>query len=108
MYGGAAVKTEPGYVRIKVQMEYQRDHYFTIRKDEAIQTALVRYCKLEELDFSTIRFFVDGKRVQAGNTPEGLEMEDEDTIDAFLHMVGGSASQISYLSLPHCIVYHYH
>ncbi|XP_019156496.1 PREDICTED: small ubiquitin-related modifier 2-like [Ipomoea nil] len=91
------VKTENGsYIELKVQMQNQRDHYFTIRRNEALQTVLVGYCKLEDKEFEATRFFFDGKRVQACDTPDELGMEEEDVIDAFQEMFGGTRILISH------------
>nr|GMD97305.1 small ubiquitin-related modifier 3 [Ipomoea batatas] len=86
------VKTEndsSSYIKLKVQMQNKHDHYFTVRRNEALQTVLVGFCKLEGIEFETIRFLFDGKRVQECDTPEKLGMEEEDVIDAMEEMIGG-------------------
>nr|GME00025.1 glycine cleavage system H protein, mitochondrial-like [Ipomoea batatas] len=59
-------------------MQNKHDHYFTVRRNEALQTVLVGFCKLEGIEFETIRFLFDGKRAQECDTPEKLGMEEED------------------------------
>ena len=46
------------------------------------------YADKKSLDANQIRFLYDGKRLTVDNTPEGLDMEDGDVIDAVL--VGGT------------------
>ena len=41
------------------------------------------------VDHTHVRFVYDGTRVQPDMTPDDLDMEDGDTIDAFLEQVGG-------------------
>lgn len=94
------VKTETisssSYIKLKVQSQNNRDQYFTIRRNEALQTVLIGYCKLEGIEFDTTRFIFENNRVQPWDTPEKLEMEEEDVIDAFEEMLGGGAL----LSIP--------
>ena len=40
-------------------------------------------------NLSLVRFRFDGNPVKETDTPEGLEMEDEDTIDVFQSQTGG-------------------
>ncbi|QCE11530.1 small ubiquitin-related modifier [Vigna unguiculata] len=47
------------------------------------------YCDRQSVDFSSIAFLFDGRRLRAEQTPDELEMEDGDEIDAMLHQTGG-------------------
>ena len=40
--------------------------------------------------FGRIRFLFDGQRLRENQTPEELDMEDDDAIDAMLHQIGGT------------------
>ncbi|CAH9102792.1 unnamed protein product [Cuscuta epithymum] len=86
----AAVKTESGYITIKIQMQHQRDQLFTIRRDEAFEAAFIGYCTLEGVDFKATRFTHEGRRVQPQDTPDMLQLEEEDVIDAFNECLGGA------------------
>ena len=48
------------------------------------------YCDRQGLQISLVRFRFDGNPVKETDTPLGLEMEDEDTIDVFQSQTGGS------------------
>ena len=39
---------------------------------------------------NTIRFMLDGDRVKETQTPEQLDMEDNDTIQASVEQIGGN------------------
>ncbi len=47
------------------------------------------YCNRQNLELSQIVFLYDGQRIQAEQTPEQLNMTDDDEIDAMIHQVGG-------------------
>lgn len=47
------------------------------------------YCDRQSVDFNSIAFLFDGRRLRAEQTPDELEMEDGDEIDAMLHQTGG-------------------
>lgn len=38
---------------------------------------------------NSLRFMLDGERIQADQTPKMLELEDEDQIDCLLEQTGG-------------------
>ncbi|KAJ1375391.1 Ubiquitin-like domain superfamily [Sesbania bispinosa] len=48
------------------------------------------YCDRQSVDFNSIVFLFDGLRLRAEQTPNELEMEDGDEIDAMLHQTGGN------------------
>ena len=48
------------------------------------------YCDRKLLQMKFIRFRFEDNKVKPTDTPEGLEMEDEDTIDVFQSQTGGS------------------
>lgn len=37
-----------------------------------------------------LKFMIDGLRIHGSNTPEELELEDNDRIDVFFEVVGGA------------------
>ncbi|CAN1339960.1 Small ubiquitin-related modifier 2 [Linum perenne] len=45
--------------------------------------------KGQSVDLNSIAFLFDGRRLRAEQTPDELEMEDGDEIDAMLHQTGG-------------------
>ncbi|KAL5705261.1 hypothetical protein ACHQM5_023590 [Ranunculus cassubicifolius] len=42
-----------------------------------------------QMDFGEISFVFDGRRIKDDQTPNDLEMEEGDIIDAMLYMCGG-------------------
>lgn len=45
---------------------------------------------LQKLVQTTVRFRFDGQPITENDTPQGLEMEDGDTIEVFQQQTGGS------------------
>ncbi|PHU23976.1 Small ubiquitin-related modifier 1 [Capsicum chinense] len=48
------------------------------------------YCDRLSVNFNAIAFLFDDRRLKAEQTPDELEMEDGDEIDAMLHQTGGT------------------
>ena len=47
------------------------------------------YASRKGVDKNSLRFLVDGDRIQADDTPKTLELEDQDQIDCMLEQSGG-------------------
>ena len=47
------------------------------------------YAQRKGVQSSSLRFLLDGDRIQADQTPKQLELEDQDQIDCVLEQVGG-------------------
>ncbi|KAH9744968.1 Small ubiquitin-related modifier 1 [Citrus sinensis] len=47
------------------------------------------YCDRQSVELNSIAFLFDGRRLRGEQTPDELEMEDGDEIDAMLHQTGG-------------------
>ena len=50
---------------------------------------LIKNLTLQKLASSTVRFRFDGQSIGENDTPQGLEMEDGDTIEVFQEQTGG-------------------
>lgn len=49
-----------------------------------------KFAQLKGVDIDVYRFHYEGKRLHGESTPQMFEMEDGDSIDAFVHAVGGN------------------
>ena len=47
------------------------------------------YCNRLGVALNSVRFLYDGDRIQANHTPDQLNMEDGDEIDAMVEQQGG-------------------
>lgn len=52
-------------------------------------TVIQIYIFLQKLVQTTVRFRFDGQPITENDTPQGLEMEDGDTIEVFQQQTGG-------------------
>jgi small ubiquitin-related modifier len=63
--------------------------HFKIKKKTQLKKLMEAYCARQSLQMEQIRFLFDGNRLRDSQTPDELEMEDDDVIDAMLFQVGG-------------------
>ena len=49
------------------------------------------YASRKGVESTTLRFLVDGERVQPDDTPGSLDLDDQDQIDCMLEQSGGRA-----------------
>jgi len=63
--------------------------HFKIKKKTQLKKLMEAYCARQSLQMDQIRFLFDGNRLRDTQTPDELDMEDDDVIDAMLFQVGG-------------------
>ncbi|MQM18684.1 hypothetical protein Taro_051676 [Colocasia esculenta] len=63
--------------------------FFRIKRSTQLRKLMNAYCDRQSVDFNSIAFLFDGRRLRGEQTPDELEMEDGDEIDAMLHQTGG-------------------
>lgn len=80
-------------VTLKVEKQGCKDYYFTLRRDEPLEKLMISFCQHYNLGYyKTIQFHKDdGSRVQGHQTPNELELENEDVIDAWELSTGGAS-----------------
>jgi len=47
------------------------------------------YAQRKGVQFNSLRFLLDGERIQSDATPASLDLEDQDQIDCMLEQMGG-------------------
>ena len=62
--------------------------HFKMKKKTQLKKLMEAYCARQSLQMEQIRFLFDGNRLRDSQTPDELEMEDDDVIDAMLFSVG--------------------
>jgi small ubiquitin-related modifier len=63
--------------------------FFKIRKTTVLKRLMEAYCSRQGLQVGNVRFLYDGERLKDDSTPESLNMEDNDVIDAVAQQTGG-------------------
>ncbi|XP_075076067.1 small ubiquitin-related modifier 2-like [Nicotiana tabacum] len=81
---------QAGHINLKVKGQDGNEVFFRIKRSTQLKKLMNAYCDRQSVDFNSIAFLFDGRRLRAEQSPEELEMEDGDEIDAMLHQTGGT------------------
>ncbi|KAJ1962334.1 SUMO protein smt3 [Dipsacomyces acuminosporus] len=79
------------HINLKVVGPDNSEILFKIKRKTKLSKLMQAYCTRTGQAFGSVRFLVDGQRITGENTPEQLDLEDGDTIDAMMEQIGGSA-----------------
>jgi len=63
--------------------------FFKIKRSTQLKKLMGAYCDRQSQSLESIAFLFDGKRLRPEQTPDELDMEDGDEVDAMLHQTGG-------------------
>ncbi|KAH0994528.1 hypothetical protein GBA52_018392 [Prunus armeniaca] len=78
-------------VILKLQKEDERDMFYRTGRSVPLKYLIRDYCERKHLVYEEMRFLFDRKRINESETPEQLEMEDDDVIDVMSDQFGGQA-----------------
>ncbi|KIX95374.1 uncharacterized protein Z520_08891 [Fonsecaea multimorphosa CBS 102226] len=78
------------HLNIKVT-DGNNEVFFKIKRSTKLEKLMRAFCERQGKDLKSARFLFDGQKVQTGDTPEQLEMQDGDSIEVHQEQVGGSA-----------------
>ncbi|XP_047977388.1 small ubiquitin-related modifier 2-like [Salvia hispanica] len=81
---------QAGHINLKVKGQDGNEVFFRIKRSTQLKKLMHAYCDRQSVDFNSIAFLFDGRRLRVEQTPDELEMEDGDEIDAMLHQTGGA------------------
>jgi small ubiquitin-related modifier len=77
-------------ITIRVKDQTGEETMFKIKKSTKMSKVFSAYAQRKGVEASSIRFLLDGERINDTDTPKMLELEDEDQIDCVLQQVGGA------------------
>uniref|UniRef100_A0A2N9HMB1 Small ubiquitin-related modifier n=1 Tax=Fagus sylvatica TaxID=28930 RepID=A0A2N9HMB1_FAGSY len=77
------------HINLKVKGQDGNEVFFRIKRSTQLRKLMTAYCDRQSVEFNSIAFLFDGRRLRGEQTPDELEMEDGDEIDAMLHQTGG-------------------
>ncbi|PWA39272.1 ubiquitin-related domain-containing protein [Artemisia annua] len=85
------LKQKDSHINLKVVSQMNElDPYFRVRRDEPLKQLMIRWSVRANVgDYRAIRFFFDGMRVNKDKTPNDMELEDGDCLDAFMDQMAG-------------------
>ncbi|XP_061968340.1 small ubiquitin-related modifier 1-like [Populus nigra] len=72
------------------------DVLFRIKRSTQLKKLMNAYCDRQSVEINSIAFLFDGRRLRGEQTPDELDMEDGDEIDAMLHQTGGAVKTSDY------------
>ncbi|KAJ8558252.1 hypothetical protein K7X08_005018 [Anisodus acutangulus] len=87
------------HINLKVKGQDGKEVFFRIKRSTQLRKLMTAYCDRQSVDMKSIVFLFDGDRLGEEQTPDELEMEEGDEIDAMLHQTGGSDAGCCYFSL---------
>jgi len=90
----AKEETSPEHINLKVMGQDGNIVQFKIKKHTGLKKLMSTYCERAGLALQTIRFSFDGTRINEGDTPKSLDMEDGDTIEVFQQQSGGGCCSV--------------
>lgn len=80
---------QPDRISLRVVAQDGGEVFFKVRKNTPFIKISKAYCDKKGISSASVRFLFDGQRLNPDDTPEKLQMEDDDVIDALLEQVGG-------------------
>ncbi|GMI22115.1 hypothetical protein TrCOL_g12453 [Triparma columacea] len=91
MSDNAEPKAEGGGEAITIRVKDQggEETFFKIKKTTKMEKVFQTYASRRGVDVSSLRFLLDGERIDAAETPKSLELDDQDQIDCMLEQTGG-------------------
>jgi len=89
--GAAAGQTSAEHINLKVKAQDGTEIYFKIKRSTQLKKLMEAYCNRQGLSMAQCRFIFDGDRVREDQTPESLEMDNGDEIDAMVEQTGGAS-----------------
>ncbi|GJS11234.1 small ubiquitin-related modifier 1 [Tanacetum coccineum] len=80
------------HINLKVKSQDGIELSFRIKRNKQLKTLIDEYCDKQSKETNATVFVFNRKRLQADKTPDELEMEDGEVIDAILYQMGGNAN----------------
>ncbi|KAH7879232.1 ubiquitin-related domain-containing protein [Lentinula edodes] len=91
-------------INVKVVSSSGEEVFFKIKRVTPLRKLLVAYATKVGKEPHTIRFLYDGARINDSDTPESLEMEDNDTIDVMVERTSHDFFPPSLSTNVHCLL----
>jgi hypothetical protein len=86
-------KQAPKHINIKVKDMNEGETFFKIKPTTKLSKVIDAFCQRQALDRTGVRFLFEGSRIQDDDTPESLEMDDGDMIEAMIEQTGGGGGE---------------
>ncbi|CAB4491708.1 ubiquitin-like protein [Rhizophagus irregularis] len=77
------------FVNLKVQDYSKSETVYKVKKTKPLNKLKQVHCDRNGLDIKFMLFLFDGHQIKDYDTPDSLEMENDDIIDIVCHQKGG-------------------
>lgn len=81
------IKSET-HINLKVS-DGSSEIFFKIKRTTPLRRLMEAFAKRQGKEMDSLRFLYDGVRLQPDQTPDDLDMEDNDIIEAHREQIGG-------------------
>ncbi|CAM8962515.1 unnamed protein product [Rhodiola kirilowii] len=86
---GAATEDEKKPIEQQIHLKVKGkdgniEGFYRMKRSTQLKKLMYAYCDRQSVELYLIGFFFDGRRLRGYQTPDELEMEDGDIIDAVL------------------------
>jgi small ubiquitin-related modifier len=79
----------PTTITLRVRDQHGDEMFFKVKKETKLSKLMDAYASRKGINAGSLRFTLDGQRIQKEDTPKMLEMEEDDQIDVMLETIGG-------------------
>ena len=76
-------------ITIRVKDQGGEETFFKVKNTTKMSKVFGAYAQRKGVQQSSLRFLLDGERINPEDTPKSLELEDQDLIDCLLEQYGG-------------------
>merc|ERR1712151_490105 len=76
-------------ITIRVRDQTGEETFFKIKKTTKMSKVFETYAQRKGVQSASLRFLLDGERIDPTSTPKMLELDDQDQIDCMLEQSGG-------------------
>ena len=76
-------------ITIRVKDQAGEEIFFKVKNTTKMSKVFAAYAQRKSVQQTSLRFLLDGERINNDDTPKTLELEDQDQIDCLLEQYGG-------------------
>mmetsp|Transcript_19891 Transcript_19891/g.56196 ORF Transcript_19891/g.56196 Transcript_19891/m.56196 type:complete len:92 (-) Transcript_19891:99-374(-) len=83
------VKPDSGTINVKVKDSDTNTTVFKVKPTTKFDKVFQAYANRKGVQVSSLRFMFDGERLNGAQTPQDVELQNDDQIDVYIEQTGG-------------------
>jgi small ubiquitin-related modifier len=91
-----AAKPPSETITVRVKDQAGEETFFKVKLTTKMGKVIAAYANRKGVQQTSLRFLLDGERINDEDTPKTLELEDRDQIDCLLEQYGGSGKKLAF------------